>query len=340
MNFRIQTNQEIDKKAWADFVSSHPNGNIFQTPEMFDFFLTIKNHQPLAVACVNDEGIIQGILASVIQKEHGGIIGKLSSRAIVWGGPLLNAAPTAKEVLILLLAVQAEQVRKKTIYLEFRNLFDLSENLDIFIESGFAFSEHLNFRVQTAAAGTVEKNISSSRKRQIKKSLANGVEAAAAKNLGQVEEFYNILNSLYKNKVRKPLPDWSFFRNFYLAGEKLGVYLLVIFKGKVIGGIMCPLFLDKTIYEWYVCGLDSEYPEQYPSVMATWAAIDYALKNGIKYFDFMGAGAPDQDYGVREFKARFGGELVNYGRFIRINNRFLFNTGKSGLKILATIKKV
>jgi lipid II:glycine glycyltransferase (peptidoglycan interpeptide bridge formation enzyme) len=54
----------------------------------------------------------------------------------------------------------------------------------------------------------------------------------------------------------------------------------------------------------------------------------------------MGAGAPDQDYGVREFKARFGGELVNYGRFIRINNKFLFNLGKCGMKILGALKKL
>jgi lipid II:glycine glycyltransferase (peptidoglycan interpeptide bridge formation enzyme) len=156
----------------------------------------------------------------------------------------------------------------------------------------------------------------------------------------QVDEFYQILFALYKNKVRKPLPDRSFFKNFYLEKEKLGIYLLVKFKGKVIGGIMCPIFQDKALYEWYVCGLDEEYPEQYPSVLATWAAIDYAQKNNIKYFDFLGAGAPDQDYGVREFKARFGGEQVNYGRFIRINNKILFNMGKIGLKILGKIKKI
>ena len=27
--------------------------------------------------------------------------------------------------------------------------------------------------------------------------------------------------------------------------------------------------------------------EYFPSVLATWAAIDYANKNGITYFDFM-----------------------------------------------------
>jgi len=48
----------------------------------------------------------------------------------------------------------------------------------------------------------------------------------------------------------------------------------------------------------------------------------------------MGAGKPDEDYGVREFKSKFGGELVNYGRFIRINNPFYYKLGELGLKIL------
>ena len=48
-----------------------------------------------------------------------------------------------------------------------------------------------------------------------------------------------------------------------------------------------------------------------------WISIDYACKNGIEKFDFMGAGSPDEDYGVRDFKAKFGGSLVEPGRFIQ-----------------------
>jgi len=59
--------------------------------------------------------------------------------------------------------------------------------------------------------------------------------------------------------------------------------------------------------------------------------IDYAAKNGLKFFDFMGAGASDKDYGVRKFKSQFGGKLVEYGRFLRVYNKFLYSLGKIGL---------
>lgn len=340
MNCQIKINQEIDRQGWDDFVSRHPEGNIFQTPEMYDFFLTVKNYKPIALACISEDGNIMGILSGVIEKEHRGILGKLSSRAIVWGGPLLPDEAGEQEAFNLLLHTFVEKIKKETIYIEFRNLFDMKKNEKIFAENGFHFGEHLNFRVKTDDGEAVQKRLSSSRKRQIKKSVASGVKIAEAENIGQVEEFYGILADLYKNKVHKPLPDWSFFCNFFKERKRLGVYLLVRFKDKTIGGILCPLFNSKTLYEWYICGLDTEYPEQYPSVMATWVAIEYAQKNGLKCFDFMGAGSPDRDYGVREFKARFGGEQVNFGRFTRINNKALFELGKKGLKVLKLLKKI
>ena len=52
-------------------------------------------------------------------------------------------------------------------------------------------------------------------------------------------------------------------------------------------------------------------------------------------FDMMGAGKPDDGgYGVRDFKLKFGGELVEFGRNIHVCNRLLFSIGKLGVKIM------
>jgi lipid II:glycine glycyltransferase (peptidoglycan interpeptide bridge formation enzyme) len=49
----------------------------------------------------------------------------------------------------------------------------------------------------------------------------------------------------------------------------------------------------------------------------------------------MGAGKPDDGgYGVRDFKLKFGGELVELGRYIHVCNRLLFAVGKYGVKIM------
>jgi len=178
--------------------------------------------------------------------------------------------------------------------------------------------------------------MSSSRLRQVKKAIKNGVIWKEAESLDDINEFYNILRNLYETKVKKPLYAREFFTEFYK--QKLGKYLLVYFEGKVIGGIMCPVTPGKTVFEYYVCGMDTEYKNQYPSVMATWAAMEYANQNNIPLFDFMGAGSPDKDYGVREFKSRFGGEQVEHGRFLNILNPLLYKIGTFGLHLISKIK--
>ena len=109
---------------------------------------------------------------------------------------------------------------------------------------------------------------------------------------------------------------------------------MIDYKNTIIGGIVCPVLKNKTIYEWYVCGKDGKYENVYPGVLATWAAMQYANKNNIRVFDFMGAGKPGEDYGVREFKSKFGGELVEYGRYIYVSKPQLYKLGKLGVKVL------
>ncbi|MBI1781987.1 MAG: peptidoglycan bridge formation glycyltransferase FemA/FemB family protein [Sphingobacteriales bacterium] len=173
----------------------------------------------------------------------------------------------------------------------------------------------------------------------MKKSLNNGATILEDVTEEQVEIFYQILLNLYNTKVRKPLPAWSFFKEFYHSPH-LGKYFLIEYNGEIVGGIMCPVFKNKAIYEWYIAGKDGVDKNINPSVLATWAPINYALKNGIESFDFLGAGRPEEDYGVRQFKAGFGGEQVAYGRYLRINNPMLYSIGKSGLAFLKRIKKI
>lgn len=52
----------------------------------------------------------------------------------------------------------------------------------------------------------------------------------------------------------------------------------------------------------------------------------------------MGAGKPDEGYGVRDFKKKFGGMLVEDGRYLAVLNPVLYNVGKIGIKILKSIK--
>ena len=95
---------------------------------------------------------------------------------------------------------------------------------------------------------------------------------------------------------------------------------------------------NKCVYEWFVCGEDGVYPHVFPSSYATYAGIKYAAEHGCARFDMMGAGKPDEAYGVRDFKAKFGGTEVEHGRFLCVTKPLLYNIGVLGVKILKSIK--
>lgn len=336
MNTRIINDiKKISENEWENFVVNHPNASIFQSLGMYKYFSSLDNYEPIVLASVDENEKINGILMATIMKESG-YLGVFSARCIINGGPIVSDLANSSQVVDTLLKELNSRVGSKSIYTEFRNYYDMSVYKEVFEKNGYEYNEHLNFLVKTISQEEVKKNLSKSKKRQIDKSLKEGAEIVSATNVDDVKEFYSLLKELYDTKVKKPLPDFTFFEKFY-HNKELGVFLLVKYNGKVVGGIMCPVYAGK-IYEWYIGGKDEEYKNINPSVLATWAPIDYALKNGLKCFDFMGAGKPDADYGVREFKSKFGGDLVNYGRFFRNNKPLLYKIGETGLKLKQKIK--
>jgi len=64
------------------------------------------------------------------------------------------------------------------------------------------------------------------------------------------------------------------------------------------------------------------------------AAIDDCRSSGMTEFDFGGAGHPDDDHGVRDFKAKFGGELVDYGRDLLIPSSVRYRVVSSGYDLV------
>ena len=326
---KILKNEEIPLSAWKNLINSNIYATPFQTPEFYNLFNSVKGLTARALAVITSDKLLA--LAIITLQKEAGFKGTFSQRGIIYGGPLVD--PEYPQVLNLLLKEIPSACGKRIIYIETRNFSDYGKHKDAFIKQKWKYSPYLNFHLVTIDKASMIHNISSSRMRQIKRAIKLGVTWREAKSIAEVEEFYNILSDLYKKKIKKPLLPEDFFKTFFK--QNLGKYLLVFLEGKLIGGMMCPILNGRAIYEFYICGLDQEYKQQYPSVMATWAAMEYANQNQIPLFDFMGAGPSGKEYGVRDFKSRFGGELVEYGRFIKVLNPLLYQIGKIAIKFLS-----
>lgn len=277
---------------------------------------------------VAEDGVLKGVVVGFVTVEQSRWRQFFTRRAIINGGPLL-AEDISTEALRMLLGRLRKEVSKEAIYIEMRNFNDYSRWKDRFEACCFAYQPHLNFHLDCSEEAVIQRNMHESRRRQVRKGLASGAVIEEAKTEHEVMDFYRILEQLYRRKVKTPLFGLEFFLAFFR--QEWGKYLLVKYEGKVIGGMMCPILEGRTIYEWYVCGLDESYREQHPSVLATYAAMQYAAEHGLPRFDFMGAGKPEEDYGVRAFKAQMGGQLVEHGRFLLIAKPLLYRIGVLGV---------
>ena len=65
--------------------------------------------------------------------------------------------------------------------------------------------------------------------------------------------------------------------------------------------------------------------------------IAWGSANSFHIFDFGGAGKPDKNYGVREFKRQFGGKLVNPGRNKKIYSPIKMKIAEKSFNIYRNI---
>lgn len=321
---------DIDRAQWQTLIDRSSVSSVFQTPEMYDFYSSLGLYD-VQVLAIEEEGTLKGLVLCLIQGEGGRLKRRLTARAIISGGPLL-ADDISDAALRMLLESTIQSMKHRSIYIETRNLNDYSRWRNIFGECSFEYLPHYNFHQETTSLEAINSKLSRTRKRHIHVGLRDGATLGEATTEAEVDEFYKILSDLYRHKVKKPLPPREFF--LQLAQQPMAKILTVNYQNHVIGGMAYIELPGKVGYEWYVCGMDDKYKTLYPSELATFAGLQHAAKTDSPRFDFMGAGKPGVSYGVRDFKALFGGKLVEHGRFLHLNKPLLYNFGKIAISIL------
>lgn len=323
---------EIRESDWDALVNESSVATWFQTREAFSFFDDLTFFEAFVVA-IENSGRLKGLAMGYVQKDGGKLKQFFSRRAIIFGGPLLAEDVSGEELESLLLSLK-RCLRKKAIYVEMRNFNDYGRWRMVFERCGFDYKAHYDVLVDTSSLETVNGKLDRNRRRNIKKALENGLVIDNNPTTEELARFYVMLDELYRTKVKSPLYPYEFFdRLKELPSSRF--FMAKTPDGELIGGLVCVVLKDRAVYAWAACGDDQNYKVFSPSVMTNYAGICYAAEQGFSRFDFMGAGKPDDGgYGVRDFKLKFGGDLVELGRYVYICNVMLYNIGKFGLKLM------
>lgn len=332
MNYRFEVG--VAGEHWTNFLQENLLANVFQSQEFFLSHLNRSTNRPF-VFCVYDGDKILGLVSGIILF-NGGFIGKkLTSRAIIIGGPLL--APDINnrdDVLGCLLRGIKENLKKQVVYVEFRNIWDVSNYRHVFANHGFNYEDHLDILIDLKKS---EQDLWDAMTRDRKKSIKKGQKELEVRLISdddnyQIDSVYNLLGVVYK-RVRLPLPHKYFFLNVIKSLHPKGyIKIFGAYKDSVLIGVRLVLCYNGLIYDWYA-GANDDYLEYRPNDILVWNVLKWGHENGYKLFDFGGAGKPNVPYGVRDYKLKFGGELVCFGRYQHVFRPTIMGFGKFAIKL-------
>lgn len=315
----------INQDEWRLFIQNHPKGSVFQTPEMFDCYVQTPGCIPMLFAAYSDKALC-GVLVATILKENGRIKSHFSTRSIIQSGPIVKDDNSF--ILESLLKEYSRTIPRDVIYTQIRNQFDWLHCCDSFRKYGFVYEPHLDFLIHLDTEEDMWSRIGRGRRQQIRKAQKNGlfvktfIDECLTEDL--IEDGYKSISEVYR-RANLPLVD---IKQIDAARRNHILCLFVVYTsdGSVAGGRFALRF-GKTLYGWYA-GSYQKYLHLFPNDILIWETIKWAMQNGFTVFDYGGAGSPNKEYGVRNYKSQLGGELVNWGRFEKKHKPFMFFIAK------------
>jgi len=322
----------LEEPIWRQFVDGHPAGNVFHTPEMYQVFTRTKNHRPTLWAVVDDDGRVL-VLLLAIQIVLLNCLRCLTTRAVAYGSVLCAPGPEGQEALTLLLRTYVRQVDGTPLFTELRNLSDLGDVQPILREHGFGYEGHLNYLIDlNCAPEAILQNIGPRTRKHIRRELRRGeILFEEATDRERVAVCYELLCRTYR-RAGVPLADRSLFEAaFDLLYPKGMARFTLVRLGQTPVAVSVELLYKDVMYGWYG-GIDRAHRSHMPNELLMWHILQWGSENGYRLYDFGGAGRTDEEYGVRDFKAKFGGTLVCYGRNTYVHRPLLLRLSQWGFE--------
>lgn len=325
-----------DEQAIYEFLQANEGFHYFQSPGYFKVCRVSKKLRPFYIIA-KQAGRIVGVLLACQQRQISGpVVGFLTSRNIIIGGPVADNAN--RDVCKGLL--QTYQCRgQKSLYTQIRNLHNTRASRAGFEENGFDYDDHLNILVDLSQSEEVLwKGVHTKRRNEIRRAGKEGCRVVRQTAPDALTHCYAILTEVYQ-RAKLPLPAFGHFKAMLdQSTETSGLRIFTaLHDDKIIGCMLC-IAWGHTLYDYYA-GAYSRFYHKYPNDLLPWEVFQWGKANGFVWFDFGGAGKPNVPYGVRDYKKKFGGTLVNLGRYEQVHFPVLYRLATAGLILWQRLKR-
>jgi hypothetical protein len=329
----MQIVHDLDLDCWREFLDCQPPGGIFHTPEMYEVFERAAGHEPQLWAAVDADRPV-ALFVPVRVTVLGGPLRFLTTRSVAFGSVLAAPGPSGQQGLDHLLRSYNQRAGRGAVFTELRNPVQLNGLQPTLDANGYQFEEHLNFLIDlTQPESQLWSNVRGNARRNIRKAKAQGVEVVEVNDPAEMASVYTVLKAVYR-RIQVPLPDESLFQAAFavLHPRRMMRVLVARVDEAIIGALTLLVYRGVMIY-WYT-GTLREYSSLRPSDLLVWEALQLGAASGCQIFDFGGGGRADEEYGVRDFKAKFGGEQVNFGRNVCVHSPMRLALSLAGYRLM------
>lgn len=308
----IKLTKEYEKK-WTDFLNSNDKATFFHSLEWKDIIIDAYRFEPHYYLLLDDNDLVQAIFASFYIKSFMG--NKLCSLPYnYYGGPLYNNEESAK---IILDHVIKECNKLNIQYLEIKMFYPLEEKIVDSLKLETIDDEYLSFIELSGGLEEVKKRFSRLVRRKLKQLSDNPeFKIRDANDINDVKDFYNIMVKLYKNKFLAITQSFKFIELLWerLVKNNKGFLKVMVFKGKIIGGVLLIDSYDSLLDNWTISDLDYSYIS--PNYALIFEGIKQACSSNKKILDLGVTGKHNKN--LLDFKTRFGSTNVKFVYYYKL----------------------
>ena len=330
----------LDEAAWRAFLEASPQANIFLTPEMYQVFQQTRYYTPEVWAVQDRDHTIVALMMPVVISLGDRFLSWLTSRAVAYGG--IAYLPSCKEASLSVLVQAYGRARHfPALFTEIRHLSDATDIQPILQCYGFQYEDHLNFLIPLdRPPEVIFQRFKKRVRKQIRRSLREGqVTVEEVVDRSQLPTWYALLRKTYE-AAQVPLAPFSLFEAiFEILVPKEMAKFFVAKVGEAWASVSLELLYRDVIYGWYG-GTDRAFARYYPTELLLWHIFQWGATHNYRSYDFGGAGRPGEPYGVRDFKAKFGGTLVCFGRNPLVHSPHRLFLSRQGYFLYRKLKRL
>ena len=300
-----------------------PGESLPNSSELFQVYGQTPGYAPVLIVAYIDRKPVAKLMA-VIRRSVRFFPPSIIKRCEIFGtGEYFDHSHSPEELFGMMLEHLTGEVLKDCFLIEVRNLPKSLFGYKHFRRNGY-FPVNWIRVYNSLHSLSPEERIESKRMRHINRALKQGVTLKEAETEAELDAFLQMLRRNYSSKIRKHFPDLQLFRllSEQHPGMKSAKIFLVLYGKKVIGGSFC-MYSEDRAYLCFTGGLRKTYAWLHPGVMAVWAALTDAHRQGCSHFEFVDAGLPFRKVGYRNFILSFGGKQVSTRRWFRFRWKWL-----------------